>query len=89
MQYEWDEKKRAANLARHNVDFSMATDFEWDAALETVDNRYNYGEERWVTLGYIGKRLHVLVYTLRAETIRIISLRRANKREKEYYEKQT
>ncbi len=89
MPYEWDEKKRAANLARHNVDFFTATDFEWDTALETIDNRFNYGEERWVALGYIGKRLHILVYAFRAETIRIISLRRANKREKEYYETQT
>jgi len=89
MQYEWDEKKRVANLARHNVDFSTAADFEWNTALETIDKRFDYAEERWVALGYIGKRLHVLIYTFRAETIRLISLRRANKREKEYYETQT
>jgi len=89
MQYEWDENKRAANLFRHNVDFAAAVDFEWDTALETMDDRFDYGEERWVALGFIGSRLHVLVYTYRAETIRIISLRRANKREKKYYETQT
>ncbi len=89
MQYEWDEAKRAANFARHGVDFAAAEDFEWDTALATRDTRLDYGEERWVALGYIGKRLHVLVYTLRAETIRIISLRKANKREKNYYETQT
>jgi hypothetical protein len=89
MQYEWDEDKRAANLARHKVDFADAVDFEWDTAIETIDDRFDYGEERWVALGYIGRRLHVLVYTHRGETIRIISLRKANKRENEYYETQT
>lgn len=89
MPYEWDEKKRAANIARHNLDFAIATEFEWDTAIETVDDRFNYGEGRWVALGFIGRRLHVLVYTFRSETIRIISLRRANKREQEFYETQT
>ncbi len=89
MQYEWDENKRAANLARHNVDFVAVVDFEWDTAFEAIDDRFNYAEERWIALGFIGKRLHVMVYTCRAETIRIISLRRANKREKKYYETQT
>ena len=39
MQYEWDENKRIANFARHNVDFADAVDFEWDTALETIDDR--------------------------------------------------
>lgn len=89
MQYEWDEGKRAANLARHEVDFAEAVDFEWDKAIEIMDDRFDYGEERWVALGYIGGRLHVLVYALRADIIRIISLRKANKREKALYETQT
>lgn len=86
MRYEWDEGKRAANLARHGVDFMAAEDFEWDTAVETIDNRFDYGEERWVALGLIRKRLHVLVYTYRTVTIRIISLRKANRREREFYE---
>ena len=63
MQYEWDETKRAANLARHNLDFAAALDFKWGTAMETPDDRFDYGEERWIALGYIGKKLHVLVYT--------------------------
>lgn len=86
MRYEWDEGKRAANLARHGVDFIAAEDFEWDTAVETLDDRFDYGEERWVALGMIRKRLHVLVYTYRVEMIRIISLRKANRRERDYYE---
>jgi uncharacterized protein len=89
MHYEWDENKRIANLARHKVDFFDVIDFEWDTAYETVDDRFDYGEERWAALGFIGNKLHVMVYTFRTHKIRIISLRKATKREKIYYEKQT
>lgn len=88
MRSEWDESKRAANLAKHNVDFAAAADFEWDTAIEIIDDRFDYDEERWVALGFIGNQLHVLVYVYRFDAIRIISLRRANKRERTYYETQ-
>lgn len=87
MHYEWDESKRAANLAKHGMDFIDAERFEWATAIEAMDNRFDYGEERWVALGLIGNRLHVLIYTRRKKSIRLISLRRANSREREYYEK--
>ncbi len=87
MQYDWDESKRVANLAKHGVDFIEAEDFDWKTAIEAQDNRIDYGEERWVALGFIGHRLHILIYTRRKGAIRLISLRRANKREREYYEK--
>ena len=87
MQYEWDENKNQANIAKHGVNFLSAEGFNWATAIETVDNRMNYGEERWIALGFIGDHLHVLVYVHRSDSIRIISLRKANKREREYYEK--
>jgi len=87
MQYEWDENKNAANRVKHGVDFSVAESFCWDTAIETVDDRTDYREERWIALGLIGVRVHVIVYTLRSGYIRIISLRKANKREVEYYAK--
>jgi uncharacterized protein len=87
MHYEWDEKKRLANLVRHKVDFNDAVDFQWDTAIETIDGRFDYGEERWVTAGFIKTKLHIMVYTFRPQTIRIISLRKANKQEMKYYEK--
>ena len=86
MRYEWDEGKRAANLAKHGVDFSKAEDFDWATAVEVRDTRFDYGEERWIALGMIGSRLHVLIYTIRRGAIRLISLRRANLREREHYE---
>ena len=88
MQYEWDENKRIANLEFHKIDFTDADDFEWDTAIETIDDRYDYGEVRWVTIGFINKKLHVMVYTIRGNKIRIISLRKANRRESNYYEKE-
>ena len=88
MQYKWDENKRLANLSRHKIDFNDAVDFQWDTAIETIDDRFDYGEERWIALGFIGKKLHVMVYTIRFQTIRIISLRKTIKRERIYYESQ-
>ena len=87
MQYEWDENKRIANLERHKIDFIHAVDFEGDTAIETTEDRYDYDEIRWVTIGYIKQKLHVMVYTIRQNKIRIISLRKANRRESHYYEK--
>lgn len=87
MEYEWDERKRVANLMKHGIDFGITEGFCWNTALETIDDRADYGEKRWIALGLIDTRVHVLIYTKRAEKIRIISLRKANKREVEYYEK--
>ena len=87
MEYEWDDNKNLANIARHGINFLSAEKFDWATAIETLDNRMDYGEERWVSLGFINICLHVLVYTHRSDSIRIISLRKANKREREFYEK--
>ncbi len=87
MRYEWGEGKRAANLAKHGTDFHEAKKFDWTTAIEAQDSRFDYGEERWIALGMIGSRLHILIYTIRQGNIRLISLRRANLRERKYYEK--
>ena len=81
MRLEWDDDKRAANLAKHGVDFADAARFDWDTALELEDARYDYGERRWRALGLIDGRLHALVYARRGDAIRVISLRKANARE--------
>jgi uncharacterized protein len=87
MKYEWDENKRVANFIKHNVDFFEAERFDWTSAIEAIDDRADYSEKRWVALGFIDNRLYVLTYTLRCDNIRLISLRKANKRERDYYEK--
>ncbi len=89
MLFEWDENKRIANLVKHNVDFFDAERFDWSSAIETIDTRLSYDEERWIALGFIDNRLHVLIYTFRGDNIRLMSLRKANKRERNYYEEKT
>lgn len=84
---EWDEAKRLANLEKHGVDFAAALDFDAATALTVEDSRFDYGEIRLQSLGYIGKVLHMLVYTRRGDGRRIISLRRAGKKEIEAYGK--
>lgn len=86
MQYEWDENKRIWTLREREVDFYDAEKFQWNSAKVTIDDRHTYDEERYVAIGYIGERLHVMAFTMREETIRIISLRKANKREVNNYE---
>ncbi len=87
MKYEWDESKREINRLKHDIDFPAILDFEWDTAFEVQDDRKEYQEKRWIALGRIKSRLHVLIYVIRSNSIRIISLRKANKREIQYYEK--
>ena len=89
MYYEWDENKRIANIIKHGIDFLEAEHFDWSSAIETIDDRDDYNEERWIALGLIDKRLHVLIYALRGNNIRLISLRKANSRERKYYEEKT
>lgn len=85
--YSWDEAKRAANLQRHAIDFKSIEAFQWEAALIWRDTRRDYGERRFLALGKLDERVHVLVYTPRGGSLRIISLRKANQREVKRYEK--
>jgi len=83
---EWDSRKAAANLEKHGIDFADAvTVFLDELAVTIPDDRAD--EERFITLGTdaLG-RLLVLVYTWRGENIRLISARRATRRERRQYE---
>ncbi len=86
MDYEWDENKRKSNFKRHRVDFSAVKTFDWKSALILEDKRENYGEIRYRAMGLIGTRVHALVFTMRDEKVRVISLRKANSREVKNYE---
>ena len=79
--YDWDADKATENLDKHGIPFDRIYDFDWSTAVQTEDTRYDYGETRMIALGKIDDRDHVLVYTLRNQRIRVISLRKANKRE--------
>ena len=84
MRYEWDEEKRAANLQKHGLDFDAMEQFQWRTA--HVKTSLRGGEVRYVATGHIGTRLHRAVFTRRGDRTRIISLRKANRREARDYE---
>lgn len=83
--FDWDADKAKANLAKHGVAFESVKEFDLGAAVEVIDDRVAYGEERRRAIGFIGHRLHVLIFTRRGGRIRVISLRRANTRERKAY----
>jgi uncharacterized protein len=85
---DWDEAKRAANLRKHGVDFADMEDFDWNTALYDPDESVEYGEDRFVALGLFRASVYVVVFTLRGSTTRIISARKADKRERRRYEKE-
>jgi len=83
--YDWDESKRQSNFQKHGLDFMAIEKFDWESATIFVDQRMDYAEPRMVAYGYILGRLIVVVYVNRSDVIRIISMRKANKREVNQY----
>ena len=87
--FEWDEKKAGENYAKHGVSFQFATHvFRDPFAVERIDDRHDYGEERFILIGAAAEVVLFVVYSEREERIRLISARRATKHEQEDYEKQ-
>jgi uncharacterized DUF497 family protein len=85
MSLSWDPAKAASNLAKHGVAFEMAERFEWDIALVGATFGHADGEPRLGALGAIEGRLYFLVYSIETRSTRVISLRKANDREKRRY----
>lgn len=85
MEYEWDEDKRRKNLQTHGIDFVAILGFHWETAIEAIDSRFDYSEERINAVGFLGERLVVLTYTERQNVIRVISLRKTTKTEEKFY----
>ncbi len=84
--YQWDDIKAASNHAKHGVTFEAARDvFKDPFAIEFVDDREDYGEERLILIGMAGHHLLVVVYTLRGDSIRLISARGAEPFEQRQY----
>lgn len=78
---EFDADKDLANRFKHGVSLAAVEAFDLDAALVALDTRHDYREARTIALGPIGERLYVMVYTMRGDVMRVISLRKANRRE--------
>lgn len=87
MKFEWDKAKSKNNIQERGLDFADAHKMFKSPMLVSPDDRKDYGEDRYVGLGYIQNRLVVVVFTKRKPNIvRIISLRKANKREQAKFE---
>ena len=81
MLYSWHELKRQINLKNRELDFAEAERVFAGPTFSFEDDREDYGEQRWVTLGLLGDKVVVIVHTETEKEIRIISMRKANKNE--------
>ncbi|MBE9003672.1 BrnT family toxin [Fortiea sp. LEGE XX443] len=87
MKFEWDQQKNQANIAKHNLDFADASRVFTLPLRISLDERQDYGEDRWIGIGILDGRVVVVVFTeLDEQTIRIISLRKALPYERKRYE---
>jgi uncharacterized DUF497 family protein len=88
MRFQWDPRKNKANQKKHGFDFADAPSMFDGLLLARPDTREDYGEERWRGIGSIHGRIAVVVFaTVGTDTIRIISLRKANTYERAQYQK--
>lgn len=87
MKFEWDEEKNRENVEKHGLSFTDASEIFAAPMLAAPDTRQDYGEDRWVAIGFLKNFVVVVVYTEREEdVIRVISLRKALKHERTRFE---
>ena len=85
MDIEFDPAKSERNAADRGLPFERAADFDFGTALIWLDERFDYGELRWVAIGFVEQRLHALCFGETRTGIRVISFRKANAREVRRY----
>ena len=85
MRIEFDPAKDASNLEKHGLSLALAAGRDWDVSLVWIDERYEYGELRMIALAPDTGILYYVAFVDRGETRRIISLRKANRREVKHY----
>lgn len=88
MHIEYDQTKDEANQRKHGVSLAEAGSVEWSTALIRRDDRREYTEQRFQAFGILNGRLYQVVFTPRNGVMRVISMRKANKREERKYEQQ-
>lgn len=81
MEFAWDADKDAINRTKHGVSLAEAARLDWVVGVDLIDTRFDYGEVRNIRFACIGHRMFVCIYVDRGSVRRIISLRKANKRE--------
>ena len=89
MRLTYDPAKSLRNEEDRGLPFALAEDFDWSSALIVEDTREDYRERHFQALGFIAEALHMLVFTPRNGALHVISLRRANQRERTRYATQT
>ena len=89
MKIDFDPIKSEQNIKLRSLSFDRAGDFDWETAIYYEDNRTDYPEDRIIALGFLGVRLHVICFTPIDGGVRIISFRKANRREVRCYEEET
>ena len=82
MEFEWDEAKRQANLAKHGLDFVDVATIDWTAVTFVPDRRVDYGEDRFRVFAKLGGELHSIAVVFRGSAVRVLSFRRANRMER-------
>ena len=87
MELEFDPAKNARNIRERGISFERLADMDLETAFVVDDTRADYGERRVTLFGDIDDRLHVAVITYRGDKVRVISLRRANRREEQKHAK--
>ncbi len=93
MKYEWNEEKNKLNQQKHGISFEEAKEvFDDPLHISKLDKRFSYFEERWISVGSTSKHKILVVANLfftdeGEEIIRIISARKANKKERQTYER--
>jgi uncharacterized protein len=85
MQIEFDPNKDEANQSKHGFSLALAAELDWEAALVWIDERFEYSEKRMIALAPQTNILYCVAFVDRSEVRRIISLRRANRREVNRY----
>ena len=88
MRFEWDEEKNRMNVQKHGINFNDVIGLFDHPMIVHLDVRHDYEENRWIGIGMMKHHFAVVVYTERmGDVIRIISARKANKREVRHYVK--
>jgi len=85
MQIDFDPAKRNWTLQARGLDMGRAEEIFADTSYTTQDDRQDYGEPRWITIGFLDRRMVVMVWTQQGQKRRIISLRKANDREQTFH----
>jgi uncharacterized DUF497 family protein len=85
MKFEWNEAKRRTNLRKHRLDFADAETVFSGATFTFEDERFEYGEDRYITLGLLHDMVVVIAHTEREDVIRVISMRKATRNEQRLY----